>query len=260
MKRSWWIGIVVGSLGLCTIVTVMGILYLRAVSAGYDGSAKIAAVVAAGAGVVGAVSTMAYLWATLGLLMETVRSNRQDRLDRLMPSTLVSLLSATYEVVGKSNPMLTVVDVDLAPDSEGKVGVSGGRARLRVDELLARGKCDLAIQLVGPGAASVDLVYGQAPGETLEIGALSEKVSVNRELNFEFSAGAAIQGRPESYRSIVLVSKALAAAVSETIEFRLLLEPWVIANARSTPPRGSTGIRFVEVSRKRAYHSAIPAT
>jgi len=250
MKRSWLLIIVLISGLACVGAILVGGLYAWTMTRGFDTAGRIGTVASSVATVVTAVTTIVYSLATFALLVETTRASRQDRLDRVMPGVLLSLPSARCTVGSEANPTLVVETVELSAGPGGLVTVNGGRAQLALNELVARVACEIAIRLVGSGAAALRMWWGTS---VEEFGQLSEGTPITRVLEGSIEAGSAVQGGGDSFIPLWIEARSLGAPVREVVEYRVVLDPWRVVAGKSTKGSALPGVRLIEVSRERDY-------
>ena len=224
--------------------------YWMAVEQKYDPAARVPAVVSAAAGLVTAITTLAYLWATLAVLMQTIDSARQDRLDRIMPATIMELESADVSIISSTNETLDVRVVEIVDGEPNALSVNEGVAKVAKTALAASVNAALVFNVVGSGAVALEVFSSDRKVGAL--GAVAEGAKHKIALRFPILVDESFADRDEISIELKLVSNALLGPVREITRYSLMVSDWEFSdNAIRRPIVFSA--RLLEIERDRRY-------
>lgn len=224
--------------------------YWMAVDQKYDPSARVPAVVSAAASLVTAITTLAYLWATLAVLMQTIESARQDRLDRIMPATITGLESADVTIVSSTNETLEVRVVEIIDGEPETFSVNEGVAKVTKTALAASVNAALVLNVVGSGAVALEIFFGDKKVGAL--GAVAEGTKHEIAVKFPILVDEIFADREDINIELKLVSKALLGPVREVTKYRLIVSDWEFSGNAIRRPKVFSG-RLLEIERDRRY-------
>lgn len=224
--------------------------YWMAVEKKYDPTARIPAVVSAAASLVTAITTLAYLWATLAVLMQTIESARQDRLDRIMPAAITELESANVAIVSSTNDTLDVRAVELVVGDDNMLWVNDGVTKVAKTTLVASVNAALTLNVVGSGAVALEMFFGDQRVGALP--AVAEGLQHQVNVTLPISVDDIFADRDKIEIELRLVSKALLGPVREVTQYKLVVSDWASSGSVIRRPNEFVAHLF-EIERDRRY-------